>query len=114
MKLRDLVTVGFAAHRAARAVATDSITKPLRDRLEVWSIDIEASDAQVARREKLVQLVRCQYCCGFWLALVTFAALVAARRKGWWLLERCIDGWAGAGVQSTITSFRQMIDDHTD
>lgn len=61
MRLKDLVTVGFAAHRAARAVATDSITAPARRRLFDWSIDIDATDAQVARREKLVQLVNCQY-----------------------------------------------------
>lgn len=100
----DIVLAALAAHRAARAVAVDTITQPLRERLEEWSVTDGISDRQLAVREKVVELVHCPHCIGFWLSLCA----LAATRVRW--LRPVVAWWAVAGIQSTLASVQQAAD----
>jgi len=68
----DLALAGFAGFRAARAVAIDSITEPIRTR-------VDHAASQPGRfqpvQEKLAELISCPHCVGFWLTATAWVAL---------------------------------------
>lgn len=91
-ELLALVAIaGLATYRLARAVAVDTITEPLRQR--VYGLG----------RPRLSELVSCQHCVGFWLALLpTGLLLAAAGWPGW--PEALAAWWGAAGVGSFMAS----------
>jgi len=104
-----LVTAALAAHRGARAIAEDDIAQPFRDRLKVWSIDVDATDAQVARREWLVKLVECPLCVGHWLALAATIGMFRVQRRRPSPMELWLTWWAVSGLQGTLSAHQTSL-----
>lgn len=109
-----IVLAALAAHRAARAIAVDSISKPFRDRIELWSL-VERRDRNGdlrdnTGREWLFKLVTCPHCCGFWLAgAALYVSRYRQRRRG--LLTFILEWWAVAALQDTLTSIQSAADE---
>ena len=80
------VLLAFAAYRAARAVALDDISLPLRERLYEFAYDdehpvIDEFDRTLTRpgvrapwRTWLYQLFTCPLCIGFWISAAFYSA----------------------------------------
>ena len=105
MTLTIFTLLSFAAYRAARAISLDTITEPLRDGLEDWSI------GHTGWRRKLSELVSCGWCSGFWLSGITYFTYVAVTGSVddepvlihlmWW--------WAVAGAQSLLIAIDSFL-----
>lgn len=102
--------VVLAALRASRAVSVDSITDPMRRRLQLASI----RDASSARRRAvfhwLHELAKCPHCTGFWLAGLGVAGLHLSRRPGFRWVRWFTTWWAAAGAQSFLVSAQHVLD----
>ena len=112
--MRTLIVAAFAAHRAARALTIEKISIRLRTLILNWSIDVDASDAELARRWWINELFKCPHCVGFWLSGMTLIVYASARRfrLGW--LCRLVECWAVAGLQSSLTSLQAHHDSATE
>lgn len=118
-RTQRFVIAALAAHRATRALTTDTISEPLRHRLWMWSM-IDVTPEQRRRREWLagdtekgseVQgLINCGHCAGFHLSYLTLAALALAGRWRWRWLDAVVVAWAVAGVQDTLASLQGALD----
>jgi hypothetical protein len=82
--------IAFATHRVNRAWHVDSISEPLRDKVETLAdpVMIDGTDQvnmrQTAIRLKAYDLLTCPYCTGFWIAgLFTVWALWRRWRAVW-------------------------------
>jgi hypothetical protein len=98
MRAFTFVVLSLAAYRASRALSLDSITAPMRDRLDFWS------QGRGGWRQKVAELISCGWCSGFWLSGVTYAVYVTV--TGRWedepVLVHLIFWWAIAGAQSLL------------
>jgi len=98
------VVLSLAAYRAARAVALDTITEPVRE----WFDDRAGRSVWWA---KAAELVSCGYCSGFWLSGITYFTYVAV--TGRWddepVLVHLILWWAVAGAQSLLIAFDSFL-----
>jgi hypothetical protein len=102
--------LSFAAYRASRALALDTITEPVRDWLDIWS-------SGRALPRKLYELMSCGWCNGFWLAGVTYAVYLTV--TGSWengpdglvalVLFHLIMWWAVAGAQSMLIAIDSFL-----
>lgn len=91
--LTDVVVLGLAAARLARAVSVDEIGQPLRDRVN------ERTDGNVNRWA--TTLVNCPVCTGWWFSLLV--SLVAPGR------HRLLRGVAVAGVQVLVSLLERLV-----
>lgn len=91
--LTDVVVLGLAAARLARAVSVDEIGQPLRDRVN------ERTDGSVNRWA--TSLVGCPVCTGWWFSLVV--SLLARGR------HRVLRGVAVAGMQVLISLVERLV-----
>lgn len=71
--LTETMLLAAAAWRTWTLIASDEILDPVRDRL-LWSVN---EDGDVAPRARLITLVECPYCLGFWMAVAWWGAFVA-------------------------------------
>jgi hypothetical protein len=94
--LEEIVVLGLASNRLARAVAVDEITAPARRAVERW-----AAGRDSAAAEKVAQLVSCPVCTGWWTSLVVSAVAPGRAR-----LRR---GVAVAGVQVLLTLAERLV-----
>lgn len=106
----ETIVAGLAGHRAARALSIDDITEAFREKVLNWSIDIDATDAQVKRRGYIADLIHCPHCAGFWLTGISLAALLLAERLGWRWLRWLVVAWAAASIQSTLSSAQMFLE----
>jgi hypothetical protein len=96
-KLEEIVVLGLAANRLARAVAVDEISAPLRSRVRRWA----ASRRGDVVAEKIAELIGCPVCTGWWTSVaVSLAAPGRAR------LRR---GAAVAGVQVLLSLAERLV-----
>jgi hypothetical protein len=87
----EFTIVVLAAARATRLVTADTILDGPRDRIKGVTLD---------------ELVRCPYCVGWWLSVVTYvvAVLVLGRVHDAPILWHCVMVWAVAGAQSLLNA----------
>ncbi len=83
--LGDLLLVSIATHKAARLIAKDRVTTPLRAPFARYEHD--AGPGEVAEeprgdglRRSIGQLVTCPYCLGMWIASAFVGGLIVAPR----------------------------------
>jgi hypothetical protein len=93
--LEEVVVLAFAANRLARAVSTDQITAPLRDRMTAWAGPGETW------RKGVVDLIHCPVCTGWWTSLGISLLSPGSRR-----VRR---GLAVAGVQVLLTLAERLV-----
>lgn len=118
-RTQRFAVAALAAHRATRALTTDTISEPLRHRLWMWTI-LDVTPEQRRRREWLagdtdkgsdVQgLIGCPHCAGFHLSYLAVAALAVAHRYRWRWLDAIAVAWAVAAVQDTLASIQGAFD----
>ena len=89
--------LALASTRLARAVSTDSVTQPARDRLAVWAEGPE----RPGWRMWAMELVHCPLCVGWWMSLGV--SLVAPGR------HRVLRGIAVAGVQVIFSLAERLV-----
>lgn len=98
--LAILAVLGLAAYRATQLVVWDTIGDPLRSKVEMWRV----AKFDSRTRKFVNDLIRCPYCAGWWLSLVTLAVYLTA--AGQWgaasLWVHAVEFWAVAGVQSLL------------
>ncbi len=95
-RLEQVLVIALAAQRIARAVSTDEITQPVRDRLDRWA----GSDSAGARRG-VARLVGCPVCTGWWTSLA-MSAVWPGKTK----LRR---GLSVAGAQVLLTLLERLV-----
>jgi hypothetical protein len=95
--LQEVVVLGLAATRLARAVAVDDVSQPARDHLQSWSRRPGAG----RWRTWLDSLVHCPICAGWWLSLAVSA--VAPGR------HRLLRGVAVAGAQVLFSLAERLV-----
>lgn len=108
-----IFVAGFAANRAARAIAVDTITAGFRKRVEFWAYEARFDrDGNLKGnwwRAKVHGLLTCPHCAGFWLSGSTAAWLWIFLNVGtWWLFP--FAWWAVAGIQDVLTSVQSKAD----
>lgn len=109
---------GFAAYRAARFIALDSLTAGLREWVTLWSRTKtkRADGRRVFYRgdasgpwwkEKPVQLMLCGYCNGWWLSGLAYLAAVdvTSSWSSYPLLAHFLSWWAVGGVEAVLMRF---------
>lgn len=67
-----VLVLGAATYRAARLVAVDGISEPLRAWVDQWAWDEEGGDDSTGAprgkvRPWLAELINCPFCVGVWL-----------------------------------------------
>lgn len=96
----ELACLAFASYRATQLVVWDTITQPLRDRVELW----HAKNHESRLRTFFRQLIACPYCVGWWLSMLAVAVYITA--KGCWghapFLVFAVQAWAVAGAQALL------------
>jgi hypothetical protein len=104
MSAFEFVVVAFAAYRAARFLALDSLTEPFRERLTYWS-------AGSGWREKFSDLITCGWCNGYWLSGLAYLVFMAVtgRLDNEPVLIHLIMWWAVAGVQALLISIDSFL-----
>ncbi len=96
MTALTFLILGLAAYRAARAVAIDTITEPVR----LW---LESKPSRVARW--FDELVGCPFCCGFWISGITYLVYVLVTPPSHTaVMLHLIYWWAVAGLQAVLTA----------
>lgn len=82
---RDLILLGVASHKTARAIAKDPVTSPLR--APVTTFDGQGGPAEVKEevrghglRHSLGELLTCPFCLSQWVATAGMFGLVLAPR----------------------------------
>lgn len=101
MNLVPLALCALAAYRAARLVAIDSITDPLRRALWIRSGVTAANPSGRRPTVWLYGLLSCPHCLGVWISVGTYAAWTEAPGSSHWPITAA----AVAGLQSLVTSF---------
>jgi hypothetical protein len=96
-RLEEIVVLGLASNRLARAVAVDEISAPLRRWVVGWARGRPGEPVA----EKLAQLVTCPTCTGWWTSL-----LVSAVAPGQARLRR---GVSVAGVQVMLALAERLV-----
>jgi hypothetical protein len=96
-RLEEIVVLGLASNRLARAVAVDEITSPLRRGVRRWAA--ARPDDRLA--SKLAELLSCPVCTGWWTSLGV--SLVAPGRA------RVRRGVAVAGVQVMLSLAERLV-----
>jgi hypothetical protein len=99
--LEEVVVIALAAQRLARAISTDEITAPLRDRLDTWAASAKRGRATGVVAGRLADLVRCPVCTGWWTSLAMSASWPGGSR-----LRR---GVAVAGAQVLLTLAERLV-----
>lgn len=123
--LTTLVVASLAAHRAARLVAVDQISAPLRDKLGDWldkpvmrrlpvaghsRATDEVNVRATAVKEFAGELLECPHCLGVWFSTVALGAYTVARRRNLHWLAFAVEAAAVAGLQSTLASGQAALD----
>ena len=101
----EFILIAFAAYRASRALALDSITEPFRERLEFWA-------GSTAWKQKVAELAACGFCNGFWLSGITYAVYVIVTTDGpvpGNPFLHLILWWAVAGAQSLLIAIDSFL-----
>jgi uncharacterized protein DUF1360 len=97
--LLTLAALSLASYRATQLVVWDTIGDPLRQRLELWH-----AVKHTSRFRSFVRaLIKCPYCVGWWLSMITYITYATA--TGWSgtpLLVHAISAWAVAGGQALL------------
>lgn len=98
--LATLAVLGFASYRATQLVVWDSIGDGLRAKVEMW----HAARFDSRPRSFVRDLIKCPYCVGWWLSMVTVLAYLTA--AGDWgsapLVVHAVECWAVAGMQALL------------
>lgn len=88
MTATTFLILSFAAYRGARAISIDSITQPIRDRLEMSSTRIgHWFDA----------LIHCGFCTSFWTGGITYTVWAVVNHCDKPVLIQIINWWTIAG-----------------
>ena len=99
-RLEEVVVIALAAQRLARALSTDSITAPMRRRVDELAAGATgASSRRLART--LADLLACPVCTGWWTSLA-----VSALWPGRMRLPR---GLSVAGMQVLLTLLERLV-----
>lgn len=95
-----LAALGLASYRATQLVVWDTIGDPVRSRIEMWRV----AKFDSRTRKFFHDLIRCPYCAGWWLSVLTLVVYLTA--AGQWgsapLIVHAIEAWAVAGVQALL------------
>lgn len=94
----ELAILGAAAYRGTQLIVWDTITQPIRDRIEQWHI--ARPDAKP--RKWLHDLISCPYCAGMWvsgIALLIYLVITGRWDDSPWIVHG-IEWFAVAGVQA--------------
>ena len=108
--LEAIVLIALAAFRATRLITSDTITEPLRDRLERWAWEFGPNGQLKARgalRTWLVEGLTCQWCLGVWMSAASYSTWRWAGEVGLALLAIL----AIAGVECALASFVNKVED---
>ena len=97
--LEEVLVIALAAQRISRAISTDQIAAPLRERLDRWAADSEGRQQTVAI--KVGELVRCPVCTGWWVSLAASAL--------WPGRDRLRRGVSVAGMQVLLTLAERLV-----
>lgn len=108
--IATLAVLGFAAYRATHLVVWDSIVQPVRDRIEAWHADKFTSRFRTFIRN----LIKCPYCVGWWLSMIT--ALTYLTAAGQWgrasIWVHAVECWAVAGIQALLNRWDDTRNSH--
>src|SRR6186997_2914969 len=96
--LSDVVVIAFAANRVARALSIDSISAPLRERLQRPP---RRTSADSGLRRFTADLLDCPVCTGWWASIG-----LSMMWQGGYRLRR---GLAVAGVQVVISLAERLL-----
>lgn len=100
LDLPVLLILGFASYRATQLVVWDTIGDGARQRLELWHAAKHTSRVRTFIRN----LIKCPYCTGWWLSMLTTLTFITAT-GGWGsapLLVHAVECWAVAGIQALM------------
>ena len=101
LSLPVLATLAFASYRGTQLIVHDTIGDGLRHRLEMWHVAKFDSRFRAFIRD----LIKCPYCSGWWLSLVTVLTYITAT-GGWGsapLMVHAVECWAVAGAQALLS-----------
>jgi hypothetical protein len=90
--MTGLILAALAAYRAARAIVTEQVAEPFRQRLTLWAYAENAP----RWRPWVYDLFHCQHCLGHWFTAI---ALLAYRRR---TLRPLVIWFAASAVQSLL------------
>jgi hypothetical protein len=96
----DVLVIALGAQRIARAISTDEITAPIRERLDRWAGDATGT-AYGPVAQRLSELVRCPVCTGWWTSLAMSAM--------WPGTARMRRGISVAGLQVIFTLLERLL-----
>lgn len=98
-----LTALGLAAYRGTQLVVHDSITKPMRSRIEVWHAKKHESRIRTFVRD----LISCTYCTGFHMSWIALLAYLLA--SGTWddssPWVHAVEAFTVAGAQALFSRF---------
>jgi hypothetical protein len=95
--LHDVVVLGLAATRIARAISLDEISEPARARLATWA----DAPAGSPLRRWVNRLVECPICVGWWTS-IALSLIVPGR-------QRLLRGGAVAGAQVLLALLERLV-----
>lgn len=85
----DFVIDALAAYRITRLVTEDTITEPIRERIEARAI--------ISGRKRLAKLVSCPWCVGVYVGVGVVVARAVAPRQ-WAVAARALALSAATGI----------------
>lgn len=98
--LQEVAVIALAAQRVARAISTDSISEPLRDRLDEWARRTQGRPSG-GLAHTVAELAGCPVCTGWWASLAMSAV--------WPGSARVRRGLSVAGAQVMLALLERLI-----
>jgi hypothetical protein len=95
--LHDVVVLGLAATRIARAISLDEISAPARTRLASWA----ETPGRSPLRRWVNRLIECPICVGWWTS-IGLSLVVPGR-------QRLLRGGAVAGAQVLLALLERLV-----
>lgn len=96
-RLEQVIVLALASNRLARAITVDEITEPARARSIAWG----QQHLPAAAQQRLVQLIQCPVCMGWWTSIL-LSVVTPGRRR----LRR---GMAVAGAQVLLSLAERLV-----